>query len=227
MKPARLINLAFEHARTAVPLLIVAGLAGYTWWLVQSVPGLGDGDRGTPAPTVPDYVLGQATVERFDAQGVRLSVMRGATMTHYLEGDRLVVDQLRLVARDAKGQILNASAREGRYLGLDSRLELLGNARVVASGGQGSLAAQGPVTFEGEVLTVNTATRELSSDRPVLLTSAQGTVRGSSLSYDATKGFTTVGGRVSGRLTTARPSAPASPAASRAAAPSPAGGPPR
>ncbi|RZL09221.1 MAG: LPS export ABC transporter periplasmic protein LptC [Rubrivivax sp.] len=214
MKRSRLVSLAFDHARAAVPLVIVAGLAAYTWWLVQSVPGLGGGDRAAPAPTVPDYVLGQATVERFDAQGVRLSVMRGATMTHYLEGDRLVVEQLRLVARDAKGQILNASAREGRYLGLDSTLELAGNARVVASGGQGSLATQGPVSFDGEVLTVNTATRQLRSDRPVLLTSSQGTLRGASLSYDATRGFTTVGGRVSGRLTTARPSAPAASAVS-------------
>lgn len=206
MKRSRLVNLAFEHARTAVPLVIVAGLAAYTWWLVQSVPGLGGGGRKAPAPSVPDYVLGQATVERFDAQGVRLSVMRGDTMTHYVEGDRLVVEQLRLVARDAKGQVLNASAREGRYLGLDTTLELAGSARVVASDGQG---AQGPVTFEGEVLTINTATRQLSSNQPVLLTSPQGTVRGGSLSYDAAKGFTTVGGRVSGRLTTARPGEPA------------------
>lgn len=217
MKLPRQLNLLVDHARTAVPLVIVAGLAAYTWWLVQSVPGLGGGDRKAAAPSLPDYVLGAATVERFDAQGQRLSVLRGDTMTHYLEGDRLVVQRLRLVAQNAQGQVLNAVGREGHYQGLDGTVELVGGAQVVASGGPAG-QAQGPVTFDGEVLTVNTRTRLLSSDQPVLLTSPQGTVRGSSLSYDANKGFATVGGRVNGRLSSARP-APVAPAPAPAAAP--------
>lgn len=207
----RRVHLVLDQVRTALPLVAVAGLAAYTWWLVQSVPGLGMGQQNATAPSTPDYILGDATVERFDPQGQRVSVMRGDAIVHYMEGDRLEVRQLRLVAQDPQGQVLQATAREGRYGGDSAVIDLVGGARVVATGGTVG-KVQGPATFEGEVLSINTRTRQLRSNRPVLLTTPQGTVRGSTLSYDATQGFTTMGGRVSGRLTTARPSAPAQPA---------------
>lgn len=209
-KPPRSLVRLIDQVRAGVPLLVVAGIAAYTWWLVQSVPGLGGQAGATVAPTAPDYVLGQATVERFNAQGQRLSVMQGDTMTHYLDGDQLVVQGLRLVTQDPQGQSLNAVAREGRYQGLESTLVLTGGVRVTAQAPQG----QGPMTFEGEALTVNTATRQLSSSRPVLLTTPQGTVRGNSLSYDARQGYTTVGGRVNGRLNSTRTAAPSAAAGS-------------
>lgn len=205
-RPGRLARW-LAQTRAAMPLVAVAGVAAYTWWLVQSVPGPDGDDAAVSPPSAPDYVLTKATVERFDPLGRRLSVMEGEVMTHYLEGDQLVVDKLRLSAhQSAGGQQVDALARQGRYRGLDSILELTGDARVTVSGGA-SPRSQGPATIEGQSLRVHTGTRLVTSSQPVRLTTPQGTIRGSSLSHDGVQGLTSLGGRVSGRLTTARPGA--------------------
>jgi lipopolysaccharide export system protein LptC len=192
------INL-LSRLQAALPVLAVAALAAYTWWLVQSAPGAVHDAGAKPSDSLPDYVMERATVERFDAKGQLISVLQGDSISHYLSGDRVVVRGLHLSAVDPKGQQLVAQASEGHYLGDSSVVDLLGHAHVTVSG-MASRHAHGPVAFDGDALSVNTETRQLRSDKPARVSSAQGEIRGGSLRYDAKVGISEVGGRVNGRL---------------------------
>lgn len=187
------------RVQSALPLVGVALLAGYTWWLVQSAPGTSSSGSAQVPPSVPDYVMEQATIERFDAAGQTMSILQGRNISHYVNGDRLVVQVLNLSALDADGQHLQASASEGRYTGESSEIDLAGHVQVTVTPTP-QKHAQGPVVFDGDALSVNTETRQLRSDKPVRLSSAQGVIHGSSLTHDARTGISQVGGRVSGRL---------------------------
>jgi LPS export ABC transporter protein LptC len=150
-------------------------------------------------------VLERAQVERFDASGRRISLLQGQVMSHFEQGDRLTVQALQLAAQDALGRHLHAQAREGRYEGATSVVDLLGSARVTATpaagvGGASAGLARGPLTFEGEALRIDVDAQVLSSDRAVLLRSSQGQMRGGSLNYQAKEGLGTLSGRVQGSL---------------------------
>ena len=199
MNVSRPLALFLDRARAALPIAVLAGLAAYTWWLVQSVPSEDDADRAAISPSIPDYVLDDAMVERFDLSGKRISVLRGSTITHFPEGDRLVVSALHMVAEDAQGQHLTARAIEGTYQGDDAMVNLKGEAHVVATAVAPN-QARGPVVFDGEELVLHTDTRRVTSRQPVRLTSPEGVVNARSLDYDARTGLTQMGGRVSGRL---------------------------
>jgi lipopolysaccharide export system protein LptC len=199
MKWPEPIVVVVARVQAALPILVVAALSGYTWWLVQSTPKPTD-QHGSEAPMgVPDYVLGRATVERFDAQGRTVSVLQGQSIEHVPSGDRVLVDGMRLSALDTKGQLLQAHAARGDYSGDSALVRLQGQAQVVITPAP-TAHAQGPVVFEGEAFSINTDTRVLHSDKPVRLRSEQGVVQGASLHHDARAGVSVLGGRVSGHL---------------------------
>jgi lipopolysaccharide export system protein LptC len=197
VKWSRAALMVVAQVQAAVPLLLIGGLAAYTWWLVQSTPDGSQQARREPPASTPDYVLGEAVVERFDAAGRRVSVLRGQSMSHFVSGDRLQVQHLQLVAQDPKGQHVQATAKEGRYLGTGSVVDLIGGAHVTATPASGAPVTS-PVVFDGEALTVEVDQHVLSSSRPVHLTHANGDLHGSSLRYDARSGISVVGGRVTG-----------------------------
>ncbi|HIV71660.1 MAG TPA: LPS export ABC transporter periplasmic protein LptC [Candidatus Aquabacterium excrementipullorum] len=199
MKLSRTLTQAIDQVRSAVPIVVLGGLAAYTWWLVQSVPSGDDAARAAVPPSIPDYVLADGLVERFDATGRRISVLRGKTMKHFPEGDRMVVSDLHVVAQDEQGQHVTARALEGLYQGDDAVVNLLGQAHVVATPVAPN-QARGPIVFDGEEFTLYTDARRVVSKKPVRVTSPEGVVNGSSLDYDAATGLTQLGGRVSGRL---------------------------
>ena len=195
--------LWLERAQATLPLLAVASLAGFTWWLVQSSPKSDDGDRAALVSSAPDYELQQARVARFDAHGRLEAVLDGQVMRHYASTDLLHIDQLVLSARDEKGEGLHAVSREGEA---DRRAEVVtlrGGARVVATPGvradePGNGLRSSPVHFAGEGLRVDTRSRVVSSDEPVLLTQERSQVHAQAMVYDDTTGIADFKGRVKG-----------------------------
>ena len=202
MSPSWGLVALVDRLRSAVPLVVVGALAAYTWWLVQSAPGADRDSRPKPPISEPDYQLSHATIERFDAQGRRVSMLRGIEINHFADGDRLVIQELNLVAETPQGQHLQAMAREGSYRGVSAVVNLQGQARVTARPGPDATgrAAQGPVVFEGEALALDTRAHQLASLRPIRLSSPDGVMTGASLSHDARTGITVVGGRVRGHF---------------------------
>ena len=202
LSPRALFQRLYGTAQRALPLVVVAALAAYTWWLVQATPKGDDGARRAAGSTVPDYVMRGAEVERLDAAGVRQSVLRGHTMSHVPERDQLTVVAPEFFALDPKGQRLQATADRGDYFGDTEAVHLRGNAQVelLALAPQGRSAGRGPATFHSEAIDVDTRQRIVTSDQPVVLRNAQGVVRGSSFRHEARAGITEVGGRVSGQF---------------------------
>jgi lipopolysaccharide export system protein LptC len=193
-----------DRAQSAVPMVLLSGLAGFTWWLVQSAPRLGGPSPVAQASSSPDYELSKARVERYSPQGRLMAILDGQTMRHFADGDRLEIDAVQLSARDPKGQHVQAVAREGQANGSTDTVVLHGGARVVATpasgaAGNGRLMDQSPVVFEGEVLRVNTRDRLVSSELPVKITHAQGQLQGGNLQYDERTGIALLGNRVHGR----------------------------
>lgn len=200
--------LVVERAQATLPLLAAAGLAGFTWWLVQSSPK----DHGPARPQLssssPDYELSKARVARFDAQGRLEAIVDGQSMRHYGDTDQLLIDQLVLSARDKKGRGLHAVSNEGVA---DHRAEIVtlkGGARVVAMpirADQGTGLHDAPVRFAGEGLKVDTRQHVVSSDQAVWLTQDHSQIQAQSIVYDGQTRIATLGGRVKGHYESAAP----------------------
>lgn len=192
--------LLLERAQATLPLLAVAGLAGFSWWLVQSSPKEGGGKAPALAASTPDFELQKARVARFNAQGRIEAVLDGETMRHYPDTDRLQIDQLTLSARDEKGQGLKAVSRRGEADRKAEVVTLSGGARVTATPpaepGMGLRAS--PTHFTGEGLRIDTRTRQVSSSEPVLLQQQGSQIRAQNMHYDDNTGITELGGRVRG-----------------------------
>ena len=195
--------LLLERAQATLPLLAMASLAGFTWWLVQASPKSDAASMPALASSSPDYELSQARVARVDAHGRLAAVLDGQTMRHYASTDLLQIDQLVLSARDDKGQGLHAVSKEGEA---DRRAEVVtlrGQARVVATphadaADAGHGLRSGPVHFAGEGLRVDTRNRVVSSDEPVLLTQERSQVHAQAMTYDDSTGLADLQGRVHG-----------------------------
>lgn len=189
--------LVLERAQASLPVLAAAGLAGFTWWLVQSSPQDEGPARAAQASSAPDYELKQARVARFDATGRLQAVVDGLVMHHYPQPDRLLIDQVRLLGRDEEGQGLRATAEQGEVDQVAEVVTLRGSAQVVATPPSGTPG--GPVRFEGEALSVDMRERIVSSALPVTLSQDDNVVRGQSMRHDERAGVTVLGGRVTGQ----------------------------
>jgi lipopolysaccharide export system protein LptC len=189
--------LVLERVQAGLPVLVAAGLAAFTWWLVQSSPQNEGPARAAQASSAPDYALQEARVARFDRSGRLEAVVDGKRMRHYPQPDRLLIDEVQLLGRDENGQGLRATARQGEADQVAEVVTLRGGARVVATPAPGKPG--GPVRFEGEALSVNTRDRVVSSSVPVTLSQDGDVVRGQSMRHDERTGVTVLGGRVTGR----------------------------
>jgi lipopolysaccharide export system protein LptC len=194
---------ALEHAQAGLPVLAAGVLAAFTWWLVQSSPHEQGGVRVSAPASAPDFILNQAQVARFDADGRLAAVVDGQVMRHYADQDRLQIDQLVLSARGPQGEGLHATALRGEANREAEQVTLEGGARVLAQPAPDAAAGQGlrrnPARFEGDSLLVDTRHRVVSSDRPVTLTQGANVVHAQSLRHDDATGLTELKGRVQGR----------------------------
>ena len=75
-----------------VPLLLMAMLAGFTWWLIKNTPQL-ETPREKAAPKhEPDYRMNGFEVERFSSDGRLTGRIIGTEMRHYPDNDTLEID---------------------------------------------------------------------------------------------------------------------------------------
>ncbi|MGE5452026.1 MAG: LPS export ABC transporter periplasmic protein LptC [Acidobacteriota bacterium] len=185
-----------------LPMLLAAGLAAFTWWLIQASPKDAGPARASRVSTRPDYELNEATVARFDPQGRLQAVVDGQAIRHYPVEDELQIDAMVLSARDEKGQALHAVAREGQANGRAEVLVIRGGAKVVATPASsavvGGRAVRGPVRLSGEVFKVDSRAHVLTSDQPVTVQHESGEVRADRLRYEQVTGITELEGRVRG-----------------------------
>ena len=200
--------------QSALPVVVAAGLAGFSWWLVSSSPAPRQAAQAAKADDRPDYILSRARIARFDADGRLEAVLDGDTMRHRPVSNAMEVDAMVLSARHADGRSAHATARQGEWAEPTGIVTLSGGADVrmmpapapgaapgtTHAGDAGTGLRTGTTRIVGEGLSLDTHARVLSSSLPVTMTRDGSEVRAQTLRHDDANGLTLLGGRVHGRL---------------------------
>ena len=186
------LHNTLNQASTYLPIFLMGLLAMGTWWLVKNTP-IFEPRRGQAAPRhEPDYTMQDFTVRRFDAQGELSAVMQGHQARHYPDTDSLEIDQVRLRAIGAQGEVTTAQARTGWSNHDGSELRLQGEALVIRE----ATATEPAITFKGESLTALSQQQQISSEEPVTIERAGLRVDAASMTYDHASRTAQAQGRV-------------------------------
>lgn len=204
-----------------VPLLLMAMLAGFTWWLIKNTPQI-ETPRERSAPKhEPDYRMNGFEVERFSTDGRLTGRIIGTEMRHYPDTDTLEIDSPQLRAYGKQSELLVADAQRGVSNGDGSEVQLLGDVKVKRYPG-GDPSQTPDLELYGEFLHAFVPQQQIKSHLPARVVGMGGEMQVKSFVYDQLTGRLTFSG--GGRATFAgRPGAraslpPAKPAASAPAA---------
>ena len=197
----RLLDLASAY----LPLIMMAVLAGGTWWLVRNAPT--ETTRTVaPAPVhEPDYVMTRFVVQRFGADGSLRTQIEGERARHFPDDDTLEIDQARIRAVGADGTVTTATARRALANGDGSELQLLGDAHVVRP----ATGKQEAVEFRGEFLHAFRNIERVRSHLPVVITQGGTVVRAQGMEYDNLARVVELKGRSSASFAAPRRNGPA------------------
>lgn len=184
-----------------LPVLLMALLALGSYWLLRATP---PAQEAAPAPAVthePDYYMRRFSVKAFDAVGVLKSEVFGAEARHRPDTGEVEIDNARIRAFDAQGQLTTATAQSMVSNADQTEFVLTGNAVVVREGMRLADGAESPrLEFRGEMLTVTAQPQRIWSDRPVTLIRGQDQLSGDSLDYQGSEQVALLKGRVKARL---------------------------
>lgn len=187
---------------TYLPLLLMALLAGGSWWLVKNTP-LADGPtEAVPLRHEPDYRMQNFELRRVGTDGKLRVRIEGGEMRHYPDTDTLEIDGIRLRAYGSDGSLTLATARRAISNSDASEVQLLGEVKVQRFDvdAQGEPLSTAKLEVRGEFLQAFVATEQLRSHLPVQLFYAGGEVQAQSFNYDNLQGALSFGGRTSARF---------------------------
>ncbi|MDT9001973.1 LPS export ABC transporter periplasmic protein LptC [Paucibacter sp. APW11] len=172
-----------------LPLLLMAFLAAFTWWLVKNTPAPDEPGQPLAPRHVPDYRMSGFELQRFDAAGRLSARILGREMRHYPDTDTIEIDGVELRGHGRDGSLTLASATRALSNGDGSELQLIGDVRVRRWDQDGAAQQASPkLELQGEFMHAFMATEKLRSHLPVTLKTARGEVRASSFEYDNLSG---------------------------------------
>jgi lipopolysaccharide export system protein LptC len=180
-----------ELLATYLPLLLMLMLALGTWWLVKNTPKPDVAQDAAAPPGEPDYTMNRFVVERFDKEGRLVVRIQGDRLRHYVETDRIEVDEARVRFVAADGRVTLAQARRAITNGDGSELQLLGDAHVTSSGPRGEA-----IEFRGEFLHAFLNTERVRSHLPVVITRDGSEFRAAGMDYDHLSGLLQLQGQM-------------------------------
>lgn len=202
------LRTGFDRATIYLPIILAAGLALGTYWLVRNAPRLMESKPPVPVTHDPDYFMRGFVVKRFFPNGELRSELRGKEGRHYPDTDTLEVDEVRVRTISPQGLVTHATANRGLSNADASEVQLFGNAIVVRDAAQGADGEQIPrLEFRGEFLHAYTDTERVTSNKPVTLTRGDDRFTADSMDYDKISGVANLKGRVRGVIQPARPAA--------------------
>lgn len=189
-----------------LPVLVMAGLAAATWWLVQHAPQP-EVARPVPAPGhVADYEMRGFSVRHHGPGGPAASRMDGELVRHFADTDTLEVEGLRLHLIDAEGRMTEAVADRAVVRADGSELVLEGHARVRRAAVPGGTApADAALEFSSEWMFIDARLQRIRTDRHVTLSYGQDRFEATGLRYDQATQDLELDGPVRGQVVTARP----------------------
>lgn len=177
---------------TYLPLLMLALLAAFTWWLVKSTPLPDDGSAQRVLRHEPDYQMQGFELQRFKPDGTLALQVRGREMRHYPDTDTLEIDGIELRALGKDGTLTVAEARQALSNADASEIRLQGDVLVRRFAQAQSQAASDTQTAQleisGEFLQINPPREQMSSHLPVTLRTGQGSFSVQSFEYDNLSG---------------------------------------
>lgn len=180
---------------TYLPLLLMALLAGSTWWLVKHTPALPPAPAPAELRREPDYTMSRFAVERFDRSGQLRVRVEGERLRHYPDTDRYEIDGARIRSVGADGRVTVAVADRALANGDISEVQLHGGARVTSTGAQGQ-----PLEMRSDFLQAFLVTERVVTHRPVTVTTGSDELQAAGLSYDHGKRLLELQGRLRARL---------------------------
>lgn len=198
--PEPVVPSAPWYARTAdlatayLPLILMAVLAAFTWWMVRNAPEVDAKRPETALQHEPDYVMTRFTVQRFAADGSLRTQIEGEQLRHYPDNDTLEIDNARIRAIGADGIVSLATARRALSNGDGSEVQLLGDARVLrpATGNEQA------IEFRSEVLEAFRNIEQVRSNLPVVVTQGTSVVHAAGMNYDNLSRVVDLGGPAKG-----------------------------
>ena len=177
--PSTLAQRLREGLSNYLPLLLMALLAGGTWWLVKNTP---QNDGAAPEKVLrhePDYSMRGFTLTRFAPDG-RLTVrVEGDVLRHFPDTDRLEIDGARFHAGAPDGRITRAHAKQAVANGDVTEVQLIGAAHV-----QADLGAGGQLLLDSEFLHAFVRFERLRTHLPVVVKRNGHVTTAAGLDYD-------------------------------------------
>ena len=187
-----------------LPLLLMALLAGGTWWLVKNTPLLGEPGEAAAPRHVPDYRMANFEIQRIGADG-RLNVqIAGAELRHYPDTDTVEIDQARVRAVAPDGTLAIAEAKRAISNGDGSDMQLLGDVRLRRLPAGASENATALMEVRGEFLQALSNSEILRSHLPVTIRQGGATIHAQNFEYRHLTGQATFSGKTTGQIN-ARP----------------------
>lgn len=193
--PARLWDGAVSYA----PVLIMAILAGVSWWLVKNTPVPGDADAQRTVRHEPDYTMDVFSIVTYTPQGTVQTRLEGDVLRHYPDTETVEVDGLRVRMVDPEGRVTVGSAARSLSNRDATQLRMMGNARIVREPGPKEGAGE-RLEIRGEFLELLTDSERIRSHLPVTLITPRGELRAGTLDYSHLDRNAQLGGRVRGEL---------------------------
>ena len=180
---------------TYLPLLLMAALAGSTWWLVKNTPLQEGPSAAKPLRQDPDYTMRGFSITRFGPDGRFALRIEGSELRHYPDTDRLEIDEVRIHAVSPEGRATDATARRALANGDGSEVQLFGGAQV-----QSRLNNGETLQIESEFLHAFLRTERLRSNLPVRVRRGNSETRAGGLDYDNLSQQLQLSGPVRGTL---------------------------
>ncbi|MCK9989488.1 MAG: LPS export ABC transporter periplasmic protein LptC [Rugosibacter sp.] len=177
---------------TLAPLLIMALLAGLTYWLNQFI--LADG-KPRAMRHDPDYIISNFNVRRFDSNGQLQHSLIADKMTHYPDDDTSIVVNPHLINhRQPQTDIFAQQALVGKE---SKEVDFINDVRVVR---QGTAAKPIATVMETRLLKVFPDDETAYTLTPATITQGKSVVQGSHLEVNNKTGISVLHGRVTGTL---------------------------
>lgn len=180
----------------AMPLVIMAALAGWSYWLVRATPASRPEQSHAAQVQLPDLRLGAFELNSYDAQGKLASRVTGSQGTHHPADDSMEVNDASLWSTRgsaADSRDIMASADLLWVNGPQTQYRLTGRARVEQSPGQ---ADAFPMVLRGEELFLDDAKGQINSARPVVMTQGARRLEGDRMHYERSTDLLEMHGQV-------------------------------
>ncbi|HEU4459507.1 MAG TPA: LPS export ABC transporter periplasmic protein LptC [Methylibium sp.] len=190
---------AWEALLNYLPVVLMALLAGLSWWLVKNTPVPGDGDAKRVPRHEPDYTMERFSIVDYAPNGEVRSRLEGDVLHHYPDNDTIEIEGLRLRMVDESGRVTTGRSDRAQSNGDATQIRMTGKARIVRE--PAPREADGErLEIRGEFLELLTESERVRSHLPVTLITPRGELRAGSLDYGHLDRAGQLGGRVRGEL---------------------------